>query len=135
MLLRSDEKLERWREHFEELLVNVNSAVGTHTIDSISIPNISALEIQRQDKIPTLEEIQLALSQMKSKKAPGNDGITVDILKVGGTPVLIWLKELFVEIWENERIPENWSSAILIPLFKNKGDKTSCDNYRGICLL
>ncbi|CAF5042879.1 unnamed protein product, partial [Rotaria magnacalcarata] len=112
-----------------------NSAVGTHTIDSISIPNISTLEIQRQDKIPTLEEIQLALSQMKSKKAPGNDGITVDILKAGGTPVLIWLKELFVEMWGNERIPENWSSAILIPLFKNKGDKTSCDNYRGICLL
>ncbi|CAF1586116.1 unnamed protein product [Rotaria magnacalcarata] len=135
MLLRSDEKLERWREHFEELLVNINSAVGTHTIDSISIPNISTLEIQRQDKIPTLEEIQLALSQMKSKKAPGNDGITVDILKAGGTPVLIWLKELFVEMWGNERIPENWSSAILIPLFKNKGDKTSCDNYRGICLL
>ncbi|CAF5066742.1 unnamed protein product, partial [Rotaria magnacalcarata] len=135
MLLRSDEKLERWREHFEELLVNVNSAVGTHTIDSISIPNISTLEIQRQDKIPTLEEIQLALSQMKSKKAPGNDGIIVDILKAGGTPGLIWLKELSVEIWENERIPENWSSAILIPLFKNKGDKTSCDNYRGICLL
>ncbi|CAF4361549.1 unnamed protein product, partial [Rotaria magnacalcarata] len=123
------------KQDVQNMSVKKKSAVGTHTIDSISIPNISTLEIQRQDKIPTLEEIQLALSQMKSKKAPGNDGIIVDILKAGGTPGLIWLKELSVEIWENERIPENWSSAILIPLFKNKGDKTSCDNYRGICLL
>ena len=33
-----------------------------------------------------------------------------------------------------ERIPTDWSRAIIVPIFK-KMDKTVCDNYRGISLL
>ncbi|CAF4546684.1 unnamed protein product, partial [Rotaria sp. Silwood2] len=71
--------------------------VELHTIDEISVPSISLRAQQRQDKTPTLQEIQLALSQTKSKKAPGNDEITADILKAGGTSMLKWLHQIFVE--------------------------------------
>ena len=77
----------------------------------------------------------MALKQMKSGKAPGNDEITADLLKAGGMPVLKWLYHLFVEIWKKEQMIEDWSLAILIRLFKNKGDKKFGDNYRGISLL
>ena len=72
---------------------------------------------------------------MKSRKAPGNDDVTADLLKADGTPVLNWLHEIFVDIWNSEEIVEDWTLAILIRLSKNKGDKRQCDNYRGISLL
>ena len=72
---------------------------------------------------------------MKSRKASGNDDVTADLLKAGGTPVLNWLHAIFVDIWNSEETVEDWTLAILIRLFKNTGDKRHCDNYRGISLL
>ena len=40
-----------------------------------------------------------------------------------------------VDVWNSEEIVEDWTLAILIRLFKNKGDKRQCDNYRGISFL
>ena len=32
-------------------------------------------------------------------------------------------------------MPEDWRSAVNVPLYKGKGEKTECKNYRGISLL
>ena len=32
-------------------------------------------------------------------------------------------------------IPEDWRSAVIVPLYKGKGDRTECKHYRGISLL
>ena len=37
-------------------------------------------------------------------------------------------------VWEEERVPQDWVNAILIPIPK-KGDLSSCDHWRGIALL
>ncbi|CAF4377342.1 unnamed protein product [Rotaria sp. Silwood2] len=42
-------------------------------IDQISIPTIPTKEEDRQDKPPTIQEVQEALKQMKNKKTLGND--------------------------------------------------------------
>jgi len=39
------------------------------------------------------------------------------------------------EIMEREAIPEKWRESTLIPIFKEKGDIQSCENYRGIKLM
>lgn len=134
LLLNSMDRLERWKEYFQELL-NVNCVVDQALIDQIQPAHIPAQEIRRQGEPPTVEEVRQALKQMKSRKAPGNDDVTADLLKAGGAPVLNWLHEMFVDIWKTEEIVEDWTLAILIRLFKNKGDKRQCDNYRGISLL
>ena len=30
---------------------------------------------------------------------------------------------------------EGWRSAVIVPLYKGKGERTECKNYRGINLL
>ena len=134
LLTNSKDRLDRSREYFNDLL-NVPSNVDSSTYQRISPVSISSLEQQRQDKIPTLDEVQCAIKQMKNGKAPGNDGITADTIKAGGLPMAKWLHEIFVDIWQNETMIEDWTTAILIRLYKNKGDKKICDNYRGISLL
>jgi len=44
------------------------------------------------------------------------------------------LLELIHDVWRKGSIPSDWCDAVLIPIPK-KGDLTSCDNWRGICLL
>ncbi|CAF4222130.1 unnamed protein product [Rotaria sp. Silwood2] len=130
----SKERLDRWKDYFNGLL-NVPSNVDPLTIQQIIPATIDPNEQRRQDKAPSLKEVQCATKQMKNGKAPGNDGISADIIKAGGLPMAKWLHEIFVDIWENETIVEDWATAILIRLYKNKGDKKICDNYWGISLL
>ena len=41
--------------------------------------------------------------------------------------------ELVRQIWEEERIPEEWKETIIVPIYI-KGDRDRCENYRGIAL-
>jgi hypothetical protein len=134
LLLNSSDRLERWREYFDELL-NVTSLVDPDLINEIQIDPIPQAEEKRQNAEPSIDEVRKALRQMKSRKAPGNDEVTADILKAGGEPVIKWLHEMFTDVWKNEEAAEEWNLAILIRLYKNKGEKQQCDNYRGISLL
>ena len=37
--------------------------------------------------------------------------------------------------FESGLMPEDWRSAVIVPLYKSKGEKTECNNYKGISLL
>jgi len=41
--------------------------------------------------------------------------------------------ELVRQIWEEERIPEEWKETIIVPIHK-RGYRDRCENYRGIAL-
>jgi len=41
--------------------------------------------------------------------------------------------ELVGQIWQEERIPEEWKETIIVPVHK-RGDRDRCENYRGITL-
>ncbi|CAF2129927.1 unnamed protein product [Rotaria magnacalcarata] len=123
LLVNSTDRLERWREYFCELF-NIHSTVDPDVINEIQITTPSRSDLERQNAQPSIEEVERALNQMKSRKAPGSDEVTADILKAGGEPVIKWLHEIFNDVWENEKMVKEWSSATLVRLYKNKGDKS-----------
>ena len=71
---------------------------------------------------------------MKANKALGNDQITSDVIKLGGTQVIKQLKIIFNNILKSKNIPKEWKEAKIIILHK-KGDRKDIKNYRPISLL
>ena len=71
---------------------------------------------------------------MKRHKAQGVDGITSDIIKLGGPIVLTYLTNIFNNILKTKQIPDSWHEAKVVILFK-KGDPKDIKNYRPISLL
>ena len=71
---------------------------------------------------------------MKRHKAQGVDGITSDIIKLGGPMVLTYLTNIFNNILRTKQIPDSWHEAKIVILFK-KGDPKDIKNYRPISLL
>ena len=45
------------------------------------------------------------------------------------------LQVLFTNCWEKGTLPQDIRDAVLVSLYKNKGEKSDCSNYRGITLL
>ena len=35
---------------------------------------------------------------------------------------------------ESGVVPEDWKAACIFPVYKGKGDRRDCDNYRGISI-
>ena len=69
-----------------------------------------------------------------SHKSPGINQIPAELIKEGGRTLCLQIHKLITSIWEREKLPEEWKESIIVPIHK-KGDKTDCNNYRGISLL
>uniref|UniRef100_A0A8D8WVA9 Craniofacial development protein 2 n=1 Tax=Cacopsylla melanoneura TaxID=428564 RepID=A0A8D8WVA9_9HEMI len=128
MLTNDETVLERWAQHFEELL-NEDERITTVRIEEEQITEEDDME-----NMPTRSEIQKAIQKMKNNRAPGNDNITAELLKYGGEAVENMMLKIIHTIWKIEKIPVNWTTGVLCPLHK-KGDRMNCNNYRGIMLL
>ncbi len=126
-LTTSEDQMTRWAEHFEELL---NRPPPTVTAEIP--PAEESLPITLDP--PTKEEIMKAITLLKNGKSAGPDGIPAEALKADLQTSVDMLYPLFVRIWEEEVIPQDWKEGYIVKLPK-KGDLSQCKNYRGIMLL
>ena len=90
-----------------------------------------SLEVESISK----EEVRENMQRTTNGKAVGPDDIPVEVLKCLGESAVSFLTKLYNRTMESERMPEEWVDSVLIPIFKNKGDVQSCNNYRGITLI
>ena len=82
---------------------------------------------------PSASEVELAIDKLKSHKSPGIDEIP-ELIKAGGGTICFEIHKLITSIWKKDKLPEEWKGSIIVPIHK-KGDKTDCNNYRGISIL
>ncbi len=132
-----------WKHYFSTLLNEkhimdpdfeslVNEYVRNH--DETCIECKQGSNLDEVNKSITLTEVENAIKETVSKKAPGCDGITNEILKQCQIVIVPILCEIFNRILQTGVYPDAWGEAIIVPIHK-KGDVNNTDNYRGISLL
>ncbi|KAI5717474.1 hypothetical protein M8J77_006391 [Diaphorina citri] len=125
ILYESGEIVNRWKEYFQDLLNIVHQDNEEDTV-------IQTAEME--DIPPSRGEVANAIRKLKNNKAAGCDTIPSELIKKGGLKLEEEVTDLIQEIWKEEKMPSEWTKAVIIPIHK-KGDKKECGNYRGISLL
>lgn len=124
------QQMSRWVGHYTELY-HRETIVTETALNSISAsPCLTEL-----DELPTEDELSRAIDSLPDGKAPGMDGIPAEILKCSKDTLLPSLHELLCKCWTEGEVPQDMRDANIVTIYKNKGDKSDCNSYRGISLL
>jgi len=115
----------RWRNYFFHLL----NVLEDNDVRQAEIHTVEPLVPE-----PSAFEVELAIGKLKNHKPPGIDQIPAELIKAGGRTICSAIHKLIISIWNKEELPEEWKESIVVPIYK-KGDKTDCNNYRGISQL
>ena len=75
------------------------------------------------------------LKKMKVGKAPGMDGIVVEMLKNGVINIIDLLQRIFNRCMESGVVAEDWKAACIVPVYEGKGRRIGYANYRGVGIL
>lgn len=125
----SDRKqiIQRWKEHFQELL---NGGAENENDNEQQI-----IREKETEGVITMDELEEAIHKLKNGKAPGGDKITAEMIKHIGQKGKELMLKIYNKIWMEEEIPNEWRKTLIVPIYKNKGNKRDCNNYRGISLI
>ena len=129
LLTESEERKQRWKEHFSEIL-NREAPENPVTEEDVVMQEIAEISVDP----PTTTEIKSAIQRLKNGKAAGNDLIVAELLKADVDFTTEKVKQLLDKIWQQEKIPDRWRKGLIVKLPK-KGDLKNCKNWRGITLL
>ncbi|XP_076067687.1 uncharacterized protein LOC143040480 [Oratosquilla oratoria] len=134
-----------WRDKAKEIqqLADANDSRGffsaTKAIFGPSSPTEKQGRFNRYkyslSDLPTLVEVKEAINTLKNNKVAGLDGIPAEIYKIGGSLLHYQLHQLLIKIWTNEELPSDLRDSAIITIYKRKGERSECGNYRGISLL
>jgi len=127
LVMNTKEKAEIWKEYFDKIL---NTEEPRELIKKGN-KEIGEVEVEVEEL--TTEYVKKVIRNLKNNKAAGTDGIHPELIKYGGDKLLNRMYEVVRQIWEEERIPEEWKETIIVPIHK-RGDRDRCENYRGIAL-
>ena len=88
------------------------------------IPTLTSLSKLNSDDIVddffTVEEVELALTRMKARKAGGINGLQPEHLKYGSALLTLWLKQIFNAFVHLEHIPPDILTGIIHRVYKGK---------------
>ena len=83
----------------------------------------------------TIIEIHKLINKLKNNKSSGMDNIINEFLKYSPENYKKLLVKLFNIILKTGIIPTEWCISFISPIYKNKGEKSDPNNYRGISII
>ena len=131
--------LNELKEHFEKL-----STKPVDESDEAIEDNLQTLLAIFEDKEITnsvlnsnftIEELYKIIKKLKPNKSAGPDGIINEVIIHTFDKLKTFWCSLFNRILHTAELPAAWLNGSIVPIYKNKGDKTDLSNYRGITFL
>jgi len=127
-----EEQLNLTREHFRKMGGDVGGVTEEKDLGFRPVPNLADhLGLFKTGEI-TKDELNLALRDTASGRAPGTDCLPAEAFKVAAVRELIL--NILNDVYRTKRVPEEWFRIKQVPIPK-KGDLALLANWRPICLL
>jgi len=123
-------QMNRWMEHYLELYATENTVTDAALLSIPDLPTMLELGTEL-----TIEELSKAVDCLASGNAPGNDGIPPEVIKSGKPALVQHLHKQLCLCWKEKIVPQEMRDANIITLYKNKGIRSDCNNYRCISIL
>ncbi|XP_070491040.1 uncharacterized protein [Chironomus tepperi] len=116
LLCSQTKVLDRWKEHFQEVL-NVGEACQESRTTRLYERNDG-----KECPEPTLSEVREAIARLKNNKAPGEDSLPAELFKTGCSMLEEKMHEIIVQVWNEEKMPDEWTVGVICPLHKKGYD-------------
>lgn len=107
LLTQSGDVFRQWREHFEELLNQVNTSSWHGGLIA--------------DSFISLAEVTEVAKKLPSGNAQVLDEIQPEMLKALNTVGLSWLTYLCSVAWRSGTVPAEYRTGVVAPLFLKRG--------------
>jgi hypothetical protein len=124
-LLVDSDVLNRWKNYFSQLL------------NAHNVSDLMQIEVHTAEPLvpgPSRLEVEISTAKLKTYNSPGSDEIPAELNKARVMILLSAIHRLINSVGNKEELPDQWKESVIVPVHK-KGDKTDCNNYRGISLL
>lgn len=109
-----------------------DSTVHTQVLDRLELKGIEESDRVVLDQPMSLEKILKVITHLKSGKAPGPDGFSIEFYKKFAAKVAPIFLEVFEECFNNEALPPMMIQATISVLLKKNKDPTQCGFYRPV---
>ncbi|MES9883146.1 MAG: reverse transcriptase family protein [Sedimenticola sp.] len=126
--VKTNLKAEDFKNFFVSLMDNTTADEQTAHLN-IGDPVYGELDVPF-----TESEILTEVRKLKQDKSPGNDELLNEVFIAGKTCLIPLLCKLFNKILTRGEYPTEWTTGIVIPVFK-KGNPNDAGNYRPITLI
>ena len=103
--------------------------------DNDPLPPVQLLNSQIENIQLQTEDVKAVLQHLDTSKAVGPDLIHNKLLLAAGPIIIEPLTFLFNKSLTEGVFPDCWKIAHITPIYKLKGEKSDCSNYRPISLL
>lgn len=124
----SKTKESRWRGRW-------NITPGLYSRESI----ISDATLKAVGRLPVMDEkpmqrdgTQQGKQKTRLPAGTGPDRIPTEVIKSAKGVLLGQLHEVLCQCWEEGAVPQDMRDCNIVTLHRNKGDRSGCNNYRGI---
>lgn len=122
--------------HFKAQL-NIPTSTTPEMVDEAILPD--SHQPSHQEPHPaslhfSKEDILAAINNLHTHRAPDAAGVLPEMLKIGEWNVQDDLAMLLNDMIASGEVPTAWTEAMILPLYKGKGDPAVPSNYRAIVI-